>query len=80
MHFIVVGAKGTRWEEPTLRDTIDVPGWSGFGAYPSATIRLDFREPATAGTIPSHCHILQHLDGGMMGTVRVEPASPAGWV
>jgi FtsP/CotA-like multicopper oxidase with cupredoxin domain len=78
MHFIVVGAKGTRWEEPTLRDTIDVPGWSGFGAYPSATIRLDFRDPAIAGTIPFHCHILQHLDGGMMGTVRVEPASPTG--
>ncbi len=74
LHFIVVREKGLRWEEPTLRDTIDVPGWDGFGPYPSATVRLDFRDPGIVGTFPFHCHILQHLDGGMMGTVRIAPA------
>jgi FtsP/CotA-like multicopper oxidase with cupredoxin domain len=73
LHFIVVGEKGLRWEEPTLRDTIDVPAWGGFGSYPSVTVRLDFRDPGIVGTFPFHCHILQHLDGGMMGTVSVKP-------
>jgi len=73
LHFIVVGARGVRWEEPTPRDTIDLPAWDGVLAYPSVTVRMDFRDPAIVGTFPFHCHILQHLDGGMMGTVRVEP-------
>jgi FtsP/CotA-like multicopper oxidase with cupredoxin domain len=72
LHFIVVGSKGSRWEEPTLRDTIDLPAWNGLTPYPSITVRMDFRDPAIVGTFPFHCHILQHLDGGMMGTVRVE--------
>lgn len=76
LHFIVVGARGSRWEEPTLRDTVDVPAWDGLVSYPSITVRLDFRDPGIIGTFPFHCHILQHLDGGMMGTVRIEPALP----
>ena len=74
LHFIVVGGRGTGWEELTLRDTIDLPAWGGFGKYPSVTLRMDFRDPGIVGTFPFHCHILQHVDGGMMGTVRVEPA------
>jgi len=23
-----------------------------------------------------HCHLLEHEDGGMMGTIRVEPVVP----
>jgi FtsP/CotA-like multicopper oxidase with cupredoxin domain len=26
------------------------------------------------GTFVYHCHLLEHEDGGMMGTIRVEPA------
>jgi FtsP/CotA-like multicopper oxidase with cupredoxin domain len=74
LHFIVVGAYGVGWEEPTLRDTVDLPAWGGLGQYPSVTLRMDFRDPRIVGTFPFHCHILQHVDGGMMGTVRVEPA------
>jgi FtsP/CotA-like multicopper oxidase with cupredoxin domain len=74
MHFIVVGRRNSGWEEPTLRDTVNLPGWSGFGSYPRLTLRMDFRSPSLIGTFPFHCHIAQHLDGGMMGTVRVEPA------
>jgi FtsP/CotA-like multicopper oxidase with cupredoxin domain len=72
LHFVVVGERGIRWEEPTLRDTIDLPAWDGFRKYPSVTLRMDFRDPSIVGTFPFHCHILQHVDGGMMGTVRVE--------
>ncbi len=74
LHFIVVGGQGIGWGEPTLRDTVDLPAWGGFGQYPSATLRMDFRDPRIVGTFPFHCHILQHVDGGMMGTVRVERA------
>jgi FtsP/CotA-like multicopper oxidase with cupredoxin domain len=73
LHFIVVGRRGVPWEEPTLRDTINVPAWNGFGRYPSLILRMDFRDPNILGTIPFHCHIAQHLDGGMMGTVKIEP-------
>jgi FtsP/CotA-like multicopper oxidase with cupredoxin domain len=74
LHFIVVGARGVGWQEPTLRDTVNLPAWDGLRLYPSATLRMDFRDPGIVGTFPFHCHIMQHGDGGMMGTVRVEPA------
>jgi FtsP/CotA-like multicopper oxidase with cupredoxin domain len=77
LHFIVVGGRGIAWEEPTLRDNINLPAWDGLSKYPSATLRMDFRDPRIVGTFPFHCHILQHVDGGMMGTVRVEPVSRA---
>lgn len=73
LHFLLMGALGVPWDEPALRDTIDLPAWRGLGRYPSVTLRMDFRSPAIVGTFPFHCHILQHSDGGMMGTVRVEP-------
>jgi FtsP/CotA-like multicopper oxidase with cupredoxin domain len=73
LHFLVVAAFGVPWEEPALRDTINLPAWSGLGRFPSAILRMDFRNPEIVGTFPFHCHIMQHIDGGMMGTVRVEP-------
>jgi FtsP/CotA-like multicopper oxidase with cupredoxin domain len=30
------------------------------------------------GTFVYHCHLLEHEDGGMMGTVRVLPRSGRG--
>ena len=30
--------------------------------------------PNIVGTFVYHCHLLEHEDGGMMGTIRVEPA------
>jgi hypothetical protein len=35
---------------------------------------MDFRDPNTVGTFVYHCHLLEHEDAGMMGTIRVEPA------
>ena len=73
-HFLVVGRMGGAYEELTLRDTINIPFWNGFTRqYPSAKLRMDFRDPNIIGTFPYHCHILQHEDGGMMGSIRVEP-------
>ena len=61
--------------EPFLRDTINVPYYSPtLPSYPSVRLRMDFRDPNSVGTFVYHCHVLEHEDGGMMGTVRVEPA------
>jgi FtsP/CotA-like multicopper oxidase with cupredoxin domain len=74
-HFMVVETHGVPVDEPYLRDTINVPFWNGYATqYPSVKLRMDFRDPNIVGTFPYHCHILQHEDGGMMGTIRVEPA------
>lgn len=34
---------------------------------------MDFRDSNIAGTFPYHCHILQHVDRGMMGLIQVRP-------
>lgn len=61
-------------DEPFLYDTVNVPFWDGKSkVYPMIKVRMDFRDPNTVGTFIYHCHILEHEDGGMMGTIRVEP-------
>ena len=34
---------------------------------------MDFRDPNTVGTFVYHCHLLEHEDKGMMGSIRVDP-------
>jgi FtsP/CotA-like multicopper oxidase with cupredoxin domain len=76
IHFQVVDWSGTPVNEPFLRDTVNVPYFNGSTVdYPSVRLRMDFRDPNTVGTFVYHCHLLEHEDGGMMGTVRVEPAA-----
>ncbi len=74
IHFQVLKHDGKPENDAVLRDTIDVPFWDGKGAsYPSVKLRMDFRDPEVAGTFVYHCHILEHEDGGMMGTIEVKP-------
>jgi FtsP/CotA-like multicopper oxidase with cupredoxin domain len=74
LHFMLLEWNGARVNEPFLRDTVNVPYFSGrMLQYPSVTVRMDFRDPDTVGTFVYHCHLLEHEDGGMMGTIRVEP-------
>jgi FtsP/CotA-like multicopper oxidase with cupredoxin domain len=78
IHFLLLEWSGMPVNEPFLRDTVNVPYFNGrMLQYPSVRLRMDFRDPATVGTFLYHCHLLEHEDGGMMGTVRVEPAAPA---
>ena len=51
-------------------DMIQIPYWTGSGAYPSVTVRMDFRGP-DIGDLVYHCHILGHEDNGMMAIIRV---------
>jgi FtsP/CotA-like multicopper oxidase with cupredoxin domain len=36
-------------------------------------VRMDFRDPNTAGLFVFHCHILLHEDLGMMHKILVQP-------
>jgi FtsP/CotA-like multicopper oxidase with cupredoxin domain len=74
IHFLVLAVNGKPLLQPALQDTISVDPWSGQGAYPSVTVRMDFRDPEIAGTFVYHCHILDHEDAGMMGKIQVNPA------
>jgi FtsP/CotA-like multicopper oxidase with cupredoxin domain len=74
VHFMLTKWQDVPVDEPFLRDTIDVPYWDGKSPhYPSVTLRMDFRDPNAVGTFVYHCHLLEHEDGGMMGTIRVLP-------
>jgi FtsP/CotA-like multicopper oxidase with cupredoxin domain len=78
IHFMLTKWYGADVDEPFLRDTVDVPYWNGkSGQYPSVTLRMDFRSPDAVGELVYHCHLLEHEDGGMMGTIRVLPKDEA---
>jgi FtsP/CotA-like multicopper oxidase with cupredoxin domain len=51
------------------KDTVNVPMKS--------TVRLLVAFDERPGTWMFHCHILDHADGGLMGTVHVGPGEPA---
>jgi FtsP/CotA-like multicopper oxidase with cupredoxin domain len=74
LHFLLLQYMEHDVHEDFLRDTINVPYMNGRTlAYPSIRVRMDFRDPDTIGMFPYHCHLLEHEDKGMMGTIRVVP-------
>ncbi len=73
IHFRVLEIDGKPAPDTDLRDTIEIPYWSGSGPYHSVKVRMDFSNPTTAGTFVFHCHILLHEDLGMMHKILVEP-------
>jgi len=73
IHFMMLEVNGKPAPNPDLRDTIEIPYWTGTGPYPSVKVRMDFRDPTTAGTFVFHCHILLHEDLGMMHKIQVLP-------
>ncbi len=75
LHFLLLESGGGPVDEPYLRDTINVPYHQGnLPDFPSVRLRMDFRDPNTVGTFVYHCHLLDHEDKGMMGTIEVLPA------
>jgi FtsP/CotA-like multicopper oxidase with cupredoxin domain len=74
LHFLLLQYMEHDVHENFLRDTVNVPYLTGRTlSYPSIRVRMDFRDPNTIGTFPYHCHLLEHEDKGMMGTIRVVP-------
>jgi FtsP/CotA-like multicopper oxidase with cupredoxin domain len=76
LHFLLLDYSGRQVNEDFLRDTVNVPYYDGRSlAYPSVRLRMDFRDPNSVGTFVYHCHLLEHEDKGMMGSIEVKPAS-----
>jgi FtsP/CotA-like multicopper oxidase with cupredoxin domain len=74
LHFLLLQYMEHDVRENFLRDTVNVPYLTGRTlSYPSIRVRMDFRDPNTIGMFPYHCHLLEHEDKGMMGTIRVVP-------
>jgi len=73
IHFKVLEIDGKPAPNQDLLDTITLPYWDGKSPYHSVKLRMDFRDPNTAGTFVFHCHILLHEDLGMMHKILVEP-------
>ncbi len=73
IHFLFLQVNGRRLANPELRDTVTVPAWNGLGPYPTVRLRMDFRDPRTAGTSVFDCHILHHAEAGMMAKIQVNP-------
>jgi FtsP/CotA-like multicopper oxidase with cupredoxin domain len=72
LHFQVLERDGRAVNESALRDTIDLPFWDGKSTtYPAVKLRMDFRDPNIVGTFLYHCHILEHEDAGMMGSIEI---------
>jgi len=79
LHFLLLDYMGRPANEDFLRDTVNVPYFDGRSlVYPGVRLRMDFRDPNTVGTFVYHCHLLEHEDKGMMGSIRVDPAPRAG--
>lgn len=80
LHFLLLERDGDPAGESYLLDTVDLPYWDGRSAqFPSVKLRMDFRDANIVGTFPYHCHILQHVDGGMMGLIQVRPKLQKGY-
>jgi FtsP/CotA-like multicopper oxidase with cupredoxin domain len=78
LHFLLMDYMGREVNEDFLRDTVNIPYDNGHRLnFPSIRVRMDFRDPNTTGTFVYHCHILEHEDKGMMGSIRVDPPSQA---
>lgn len=74
IHFLVLEVDGKPVKSEDLRDTIEIPYWGGgTQPYHSVKVRMDFRDPTTAGEYVFHCHILLHEDLGMMHKILVQP-------
>ena len=76
LHFLLLEYSGKQVREDFLRDTVNVPYFNNHTlTYPSVRLRMDFRDPNIVGTFVYHCHLLEHEDKGMMGSIQVVPAS-----
>jgi len=66
--FVVLDARGEPVRPLAWKDTVNIP------MRTTTRLLVTLDEP---GTWMFHCHILDHADGGLMGTVQVGPGSPA---
>ena len=73
VHFLLLAINGERLTNPELRDTVAVPAWDGIGPYPTVVLRMDFRDPRSAGEFEFQDQISHAAEAGMMARIRVNP-------
>jgi FtsP/CotA-like multicopper oxidase with cupredoxin domain len=73
MHFLLLQVNGEKLADPELRDTVAVPAWNGIGPYPTVVLRMDFRNPRSAGEFEFQDQISHAAEAGMMARIRVNP-------
>jgi FtsP/CotA-like multicopper oxidase with cupredoxin domain len=75
IHFLVLESSNNKEDIGMLRDTVTLPAWKDSNdPVPYVKLRMDFRGKGSsiAGTFVYHCHILEHEDNGMMGSIEVK--------
>ena len=74
LHFLLLAKNGVPVprDQQQYRDVVDLPFWDGVSAYPSVTVRMDFRG-ADVGDLIYECDYLFHADFGMRAIARVLP-------
>jgi FtsP/CotA-like multicopper oxidase with cupredoxin domain len=84
VHFRVLEVDGVPVAHPPLLDVVNVPYATATGYHSKegpirpGRVRIKLSFPARLqGDIPFHCHLVDHEDNGMMGVVRVLPATGA---
>jgi FtsP/CotA-like multicopper oxidase with cupredoxin domain len=77
IHFLVLEQNGIPLNDGQYLDTIQMPYWPGFGPYPSAKLRMDFRGQLV-GDFVYHWHILGNEGRGMMAIIRVKVRAEQG--
>ena len=70
--FQVIDEKGLPVRPLARKDTVNIPM--------KTTARLLVKFDERPGEWMFHCHILDHADGGLMGTVLVGPVTPSSHV
>ena len=70
--FHVLDDKGSPVRPLALKDTVNVPM--------KTAVRLLVHFDERPGEWMIHCHILDHAEGGLMGTVLVGPVTPSNHV
>jgi FtsP/CotA-like multicopper oxidase with cupredoxin domain len=73
IHFQLLQENGKKLLHPEVRDTVTLPAWNGVGPYPAVKVRVDLRDPRSAGTLVLNCDILHHAEAGMMARIQVNP-------
>jgi FtsP/CotA-like multicopper oxidase with cupredoxin domain len=73
VHFLLLQVNGEKRATPELRDTVAVPAWNGIGPYPTVVLRMDFRDPRSAGEFEVQDQISHAAEAGMMARIRVNP-------
>ena len=74
LHFMLMDYRGKPVDEPFFRDTVNVPYYDGRALeFPTVRLRMDFRDPNTAGDLCLSLPPFGTRRQGMMGLIRVEP-------